>query len=159
MPPGPWIPTTFPQITAGKIFVEMFVFPLPGPGSMTLVRGLGLNKPHNVPIASLALNPIQWRLVKSSTTFLEGGAGETVLRNKLEEFVTRHQPSTQMQRAYASVAQGMRCHFKEWSPPHNPPHQLPSVPYCFKYSSTDLVISREKSELYFRLQKACSQES
>ena len=33
--------------------------PLLGPGSMTLVRGLGLNKPLNVPLASLASKQIR----------------------------------------------------------------------------------------------------
>ena len=68
MPPGPWMPTTTIRFSGSNrdevrhVFITFFLkpqretvcrkstpVPLLGPGSMTLVRGLGLNKPHTFP--------------------------------------------------------------------------------------------------------------
>ena len=58
--------------------------------------------------------------------FLGEGAGGD-FRSKPGGFVTRHQPLTQMQRAYASAAQSMRCYSKNTPPAKNPITLRPSV--------------------------------
>ena len=50
---------TFPTFQREIVCQKSLFVPLLGPGSMTLVRGLGLNKPHNVPLASLARKQIR----------------------------------------------------------------------------------------------------
>ena len=104
---------------------------------MTLVRGLGLNKPHTFPMLHWHASRLE-SSIKIQYDFLGRGCGGNrsqeqtrrvcdaadannadggsirkrsagyAIRSKPGGFVTRLKPIMQMQRAYASVAQGMR---------------------------------------------------
>ena len=67
-------------------------------------------------IAALALNLHRKHLKNPEQLSWKGERGNHSQEQTPCGFVTRHAPIWQMPRAYASVAQGMRCYSKEWFP-------------------------------------------
>ena len=151
---------TFPTFQREIVCQKSLFVPLLGPGSMTLVRGLGLNKPHTFPMLHWHASRLE-SSIKIQYDFLGRGCGGNrsqeqtrrvcdaadannadggsirkrsagyAIRSKPRGFVTRQRSSTQTKKACASSAQGMRCHFKEWFPPHHlrpPPAIFPKLP-------------------------------
>ena len=65
------------------------------------------------------ISGIGWREMGSVGKIRKGSAGHAS-RSKPEGFVTRERPIWQKRGAYASAAQGMRCHRRNPAPPKSP---------------------------------------